>query len=139
MNVHFFTSALSAIVWYAGGLVLCGKGASLLREAAQLRPELFWHWLTPLAGLLLGIVKAKFIFTRFCRENLARIAGLRAPKPWHCFRTRFFFLLALMIAAGVALSRAAGGQYLPLLGVATLDFAIAAALLLSSAVFWERR
>ena len=62
---------LAALVWYAGGIVLLLKGGSLLVEAKTLRPEQDWIQLAPLAGLCVGGLKAKFLFYKSCRKNLA--------------------------------------------------------------------
>jgi hypothetical protein len=130
---------LAAIAWYIGGIVLLLKGASLLLEAEQLRPSGFWPWPATAIGLLLGGLKAKFIFIRSCRRNLDRIAALQQPKIWQFFRPVFFAALAVMILAGAVLSRLAHNGYPWLIGVATLDLALATALFGSSYIFWKRR
>ena len=68
-------------------------------------------------GLLLGGLKARFLFNRSCRKNLARIAKLAEPKFWQFFKPSFFFFLALMILTGVLSSRLAQGNYLLLCAV----------------------
>ena len=131
--------ALAAIVWHVGGLVLLFKGGSLLAEAAVLRPGLAWPWLAVGGAVLLGALKARFLFSRSCNKNLARIAALEQPKIWQFFKPGFFLFLAIMIATGAALSRLAQNDYPFLLGVAVLDLGIAVALLGSSHVFWRAR
>ena len=81
----------------------------------------------------------RFIFSKSCRKNLDRIAALEQPKVWQFFRPGFFLALAVMIAAGASLSRLAQGSYPFLIAVATLDLALAVALLGSSIVFWQRK
>jgi hypothetical protein len=130
---------MAALIWYAGAIVLLLKGGSLLAEAAALRPGLPWPWLAVVGALLLGGLKARFIFSRSCEENLARIVALDRPRLWQFFGTGFFVALALMILAGAALSRLAHGHYFFLLGVAVLDLGIAIALLGSSLVFWQEK
>jgi hypothetical protein len=130
---------LAALVWYIGGVVLLLKGGSLLVEAEALAPGRVWPWLAIVAGLLLGGLKARFIFRKSCHKNLDRIAALEQPKIWQFFRPGFFVALALMIAAGASLSRLAQGSYPFLIAVATLDLALAIALLGSSIVFWKRK
>jgi len=61
---------LAALVWYTGGVVLLLKGTSLLREAETLRPGQIWTWIAVAAGLLIGSVKARFLFSKSCRKNL---------------------------------------------------------------------
>lgn len=130
---------LAAAVWLIGALVLLVKSRSLVLEAVQLQPGWFWPGLAIGAGLVIGGLKGKFIFSRSCHKNISRIASLPQPRLWQFFSPRFFLLLALMITAGVSLSRLAEGQYLFLLGVAALDLTISVALLGSSIVFWQRQ
>jgi len=130
---------LAAVVWYIGGAVLLLKGGSLLVEANALKPEDAWQWLGAAGGLLLGGLKAKYLFNRICQKNLDRIAALDRPRIWQCFRPGFFVFLAAMIVLGAALSRLAHGNYPFLIGVATLDLSIAAALLGSSRTFWKQK
>lgn len=127
---------LAGLIWTAGGLSLLLKGAQLVSQSLTLRPEAVWPWLAIVAGLVLGGVKAKLLFCRSCRKNLARIDALVSPRLWQCYRGRFFLLLFLMISFGATLSRLAQGNYPMLVGVACLDFSIATALLASSPVFW---
>lgn len=127
---------LAALVWNIGGIVLLLKGTSLLMEAESLQPDSFWTWVTVLTGILIGGVKARFLFSKSCKRNLARIDGLAQPKIWQFYRPRFFVLLLLMILTGAALSRLAHGSYPFLIIVAIVDFSISIALLGSSYVFW---
>lgn len=130
---------LAALFWFSGGVVLTLKGGSLLLEAHQLRPEHEWALLTLALGMLIGGLKAKYLFSRLCKKNLARIAGLQKPQFWQVFRSRFLVFLTLMTVAGAALSSMAQGNHLFLIAVAILDFSVATALLGSSAVFWRQR
>jgi hypothetical protein len=130
---------LAAVVWHAGGIALLAKGASLVAEAESLQPEQDWQWVFAAAGLLLGTLKAHFLFSRFWHKNAARINALDSPRLWQFFRPGFFLMLALMILAGATMSRLAAGQYRPLIGVATLDLSLAIALLGSSLIFWRQQ
>ena len=130
---------LAATVWHIGGIVLLAKGASLLTEAGSLRPEQNWQWIFVVIGLLFGVLKARFLFSKSCRKNLARIDSLEQPRLWQFFRPRFFLMLAGMILAGATMSRLATGHYRSLLGVGALDVSLAIALLGSGLIFWRRR
>jgi hypothetical protein len=134
---HRTLNILAALVWYVGGIVLMIKGFSLLREAESLQPDQHWPWTAAGVALLIGGIKAKFLFAKSCRKNLARIAALNQPQIWQFFRPVFFLFLSLMILTGAALSRLAQGNYSFLLGVAGVDFTIAIALFGSSYVFWK--
>jgi hypothetical protein len=136
---HTTLKLLAAFVWYAGGIVLLLKGSSLLVEANAIQPGLFWPLVIVVCALLFGGIKARFLFSKSCRKNLARIEALSAPKLWQFFRPGFFLALALMIATGATLSRLASGYYVPLLFVALLDLSIGTALLASSVLFWQAK
>jgi len=130
---------LAALVWYIGGVVLLLKGGSLLLEAEALRPDKIWPRLAIIAGLFFGSVKARFLFSKSCRKNLARIDELSRPRIWQFFRPRFFVFLLLMILAGATLSGLAHSNYPFLIGVAVVDFSIGIALLGSSFIFWTHK
>lgn len=130
---------LAASVWYVGGIVLLIKGGSLLLEAHSMRPGMYWMWIVIAAGLFLGSLKGKFIFSKCCQKNLVRICTLNHPKIWQIFTPWFFAFLAAMIMTGATLSRLAHNNYSFLIGVAILDFSIAVALLWSSYIFWKQK
>ncbi len=118
--------------------MLLFKGCSLLVEAGRLRPGQDWLWIAAAAGPFIGGLKAHFIFSKTCQGNLDRIAALDHPGIWQFFRPGFFAFLAIMILAGVTLSRQAHNNYVFLISVAILDISIAIALLGSSYVFWKQ-
>ena len=132
-------NVLAALVWCLGGVILLVKGGKLLAGAASLFPGSVWPWVAAVAGLSLGAVRGKFLFSRSCKNNLARISSLRHPKIWQFFSPGFFVLLFLMIAAGAVLSRLAHTSFPALIGVVVLDLAVGAALLASSRVFWQQK
>ena len=130
---------LAALVWYIGGVVLLLKGTNLLQEAEALRPDRPWPWVAVITGLMIGSVKAGFLFSKSCKKNLVRIDRLKRPKIWQFYRPRFFIFLMLMILTGATLSRLAHGNYPFLLGVAVVDFSISIALIGSSYIFWTHK
>jgi len=130
---------VSAIVWLSGAIVLFAKGADLFLQAIALRPEETWSWLAVAAGLLIGGVKAQYLFGGFCRKNLDRIAALTEPRLWQAFRPGFYVFLASMVLLGAVLSRLAAGNYPGLISLVILDISIAVALLGSMRVFWQQR
>jgi len=130
---------LAAITWYIGGIILVFKGSSLLIEADALKPEQNWTWPAIVIGLLIGGLKAKYLFNKSCKKNLTRIDFLSKPKVWQFFRPGFFLFLAIMIVTGVTLSRAAHNNYIFLISIAILDISIATALIGSSYVFWKEK
>jgi len=126
---------LAALVWFSGAIVLFIKSASLFLEAEGINPDQPWTWLAVLAGLVIGGIKARYLFSRLCFKNLSRINALEQPKLWHFYRARFFFFLFLMVSSGAFLSRLAHGDYPMLIAVAVIDLSIATALLGSSNCF----
>ena len=128
---------LAAAVWHIGGLILLLKSRSLLLEADSLNGAPIWPWVAVSAAVILGSLKARYLFVKSCRRNMARIDKLKRPYFWQFFRPGFFAALTVMIATGATLSRLAHGNYPFLIGVALLDLSIAIALLGSSFVFWQ--
>ena len=128
---------LAALVWCSGVVVLFIKSASLLLEAERINPDQYWTWLAILTGLIIGAIKAKYLFKRICIKNLRRIDALEQPKIWNFYRLRFFIFLCLMITLGAFLSRLAHGDYSMLISVAVVDISVATALLASSNCFWK--
>jgi len=130
---------LAALLWYIGGIILILKGGSLLIKADMLKPEQNWTWLSIIIGVLIGGLKAKYIFSKSCKKNLTRIDLLKEPKVWQSFRPGFFLFLTIMIVTGATLSRVADNNYIFLISVAILDISIATALIGSSYVFWKEK
>lgn len=126
---------VSGFVWLSGAIVLVLKSASLFAQAAALQPDNSWSWLAVAAGLLIGGVKAQYLFGGFCRKNLDRIAALDEPRLWQAFRPGFYVFLTTMILLGAFLSRLAVGNYPGLIALVILDISIAVALLGSMRVF----
>lgn len=120
---------VSGLVWFSGAIVLLSKATSLFAEAVALNPDQPWSWLAIAAGILIGAAKAQFLFSRFCRKNLDRIAALSDPQLWQAFRPRFYIFLITMVLLGASLSRLAAGNYLALMALVTLDISLAVALL----------
>ncbi len=129
----------AAIVWYSGAVALIVKGFSLVMEAGFINPGGVGWRLTALLGLVLGGLKAAYLFNKACKRNLDRIAALTEPKVWNFYRLWFILLLVLLIYSGALLSHAAEGNYPFLLFMALLDISIGVALLGSSYVFWVEK
>jgi len=129
---------LAAVFWYFGSFILLFKGGSLLVVAEALKPEEGLHWQIAILGLILGSLKARFIFNRNCQNNLDRISRLAQPRIWQFFSSRFLVALMVMILVGSTLSSMAHNSFPILIGVALLDISIGIALLGSSYVFWKQ-
>ncbi len=129
----------AALVWYIGSIILALKGSSLLFEANRIDPKQNWIWLAIILGILIGLIKAKYLFNMACKKNLARIDLLKKPNVWQFYRPGFYLFLVIMILSGATLSRIARYNYPFLISVAILDFSIATALLASSYTFWKQK
>jgi hypothetical protein len=136
---HRTLKILAVLLWVIGGVMLIRKASELIFEAYALRSTSPWVWFAIALGFLLGGLKAKYLFRKACKKNLARIDALQNPKLWQFYRPHFFLFLALMIGTGATLSRLAHGSFPFLLSVAVLDLSIATALLGSSVVFWQEK
>jgi len=135
ISVHLL-KLLAAFAWLIGATILFLKGSSMLLEALTLQPEKTWPYGALLAGLIIGGLKAKFIFIGSCQRNMKRINALTNPKVWQFYRPGFFVFLACMSVLGTLLSRMASESYPLLVTMITVDFSLAIALAISSYVFW---
>jgi len=142
---HMFYSSrrllrlLASLVWYSGAIVLSFKSSRLLIEAHNISPDLLWIWLAVLGGLMIGAIKARYLFKRLCIKNLKRINALKKPRLWQFYRTEFFFFLLAMIILGSFISQLAHGNYPMLITMATIEVSLATALLGSSSCFWQQQ
>ena len=127
---------LAGAVWLGGAVHLLTKAARMFSAADALSPDNVWSWAAVVVAVLIGGIKAHYLFSRFCRRNLDRIAALERPQFWQAFRPQFYVLLMLMILFGVTVTRLAVGSYPGTIGVVMLDISIGVALLGSFRMFW---
>ena len=130
---------IAACIWYGGGIALLFKGGSLVKGAYALDSQSAWAYAAPALGVLIGFVKARFIFNHTCKKNIIRIRTLVNPRLWQFFRPGMLIFLAIIIPAGAWMSRAAAGNFAYLYGVAALDLSIATAPLTSILAFWKMK
>ena len=135
---HLTLKILASLVWYSGFVVLYIKSINLLFRAETLNPDHHWIWLALISGLVIGVIKAKYLYKRLCIKNLARINALHQAKLWQFYRPRFFIFLFSMVLLGSYLSRQILDNYPMLISMAILEFSIATALLGSSNCFWNK-
>ena len=129
----------AAIIWYGGGISLLFKGGALINNAYALDPQSMWTYLSPILGIIVGLLKGRFLFSQSCEKNIKRIKALDNPRIWQCFRPGMLIFLAIIIPTGAWMSRAAAGNITFLCLVGALDLSIACALLSSSMVFWKHK
>ena len=128
---------MAALVWYCGVVVLIIKSSSLFLDAKRAGADQPWISLAVISGVVLGWIKAKYLFEKVCIKNLRRIEALKQPKIWQFYRIRFFVFLALMILFGAYLSQLAQGDHLFLIAIAVVELSVAIALFISSFCFWR--
>lgn len=136
---HRTLTALAGLTWYVGGFSLLAKGIGVLVETSAMYPGEEWPFFAGIAGPVVGAVKARYLYMKSCRKNLARIRALENPKVWQFFRPWFFAALAMMILTGMTLSSLAQGFYTPMIIVGLVDLSLAVGLLGSSNEFWTDR
>ena len=129
----------AAIIWYGGGISLLFKGGALIIIVYAIDTQSIWAYLAPILGIMIGLLKGRFLFSKSCEKNINRIKALSNPRIWQCFRPGMLIFLAIIIPTGAWMSRAAAGNLTFLCLVGVLDLSIACALLSSSIVFWKYR
>ena len=126
---------LSATLLIFGGIVLFIKGYLLLKEANRLFPNIEMISLIMTAAFIFGLLKSRFLISKFNRRNIKRIDKLKNPKIYQFYEPKFFIFLALMIIIGQTSSILASGNYNALLIVGGINLTLSTALLKSSVVF----
>jgi hypothetical protein len=127
---------LAILVWYIGVVALSIKSYKLFFQAYSINSNITYLALVLLIGVLLSLLKTKYIFIKSCKKNLQRIDSLKNPKIWNFYRFRFILFLIAVILLGTWLSHLASGNYIFLLIVGVVDMALALALLFSSYIFF---
>jgi len=131
--------SLAMLVWYIGFIALSLKSYALFDEAYGIDSDPYRLAGILLLGVLLSLLKTRYIFAKACRKNLTRIEALTHPRIWQFYRPGFFLFLAGVISLGAWLSRMAAGDYLFLVSVGVVDMALALALFFSGFVFFGER
>ncbi len=129
---------LASLLWYIGAIVLSFKGIILLLQAQVINPDKLDAVLVVAGGLLFGVIKAKYLFSKICLKNLKRIDALKKPKLWEFYRLRFFIFLLTMIMMARFISQQAQGNYSMLNTMGLIEISLATALLGSSFIFWKK-
>jgi hypothetical protein len=132
-------NVLAGVTWYAGAVALLSKGSRLLLQAESINGGRGWPWVALIVGVLIGVLKARYLLFKSCRKNLARIASLQNPRWWQFFHPRFFVFLAIVISLGITASRQAEGHYASLCVVGAIDLSVGTGLLLSGLAFFKGR
>ncbi len=115
------------------------KGGALINNAYTIDTQAIWTYIAPIIGIIIGLLKGRFLFSKSCEKNIKRIKLLPTPRIWQCFKPGMLIFLAVIIPTGAWMSRAAAGNYPFLCLVGALDLSIACALLSSSIVFWHKK
>ena len=130
-----FLVRAAALVWVTGVAVLLFKSSRIFMDAAGLGAPIPLVAGAVMAGLVLGLVKGKFMFVPICLKNINRIFALESPKIWQFYRNRFFFFLLLMVSFGQWAQAASAGHSFWMLSLAALELSVGTALLFSFKCF----
>ena len=128
---------LAALVWFSGVVVLLFKSTVMLIEAVKIGAPVSVAVSAVIAGLIIGMIKAKYFFIRICKSNIKRIFALKSPKIWQFYRMRFFFFLFLMITLGNYSYSLFNNSVFLLVALSVLELSISIALLISGKCFRE--
>ncbi len=137
-SIHTLNT-LAGLTWYGGAIALLLKGTRLLLQAESINAGAGWPWVAFAIGVLIGVIKARYLLFKSCRKNLIRIANLKNPQWWQFFRPQFFVFLAVVITLGVTASRLAEGHYGSLCVIGTVDLSVGTGLLLSGVAFFQTK
>lgn len=111
----------------------------MLKEANVMKPNIEIISVVMATAFIVGLLKNKYIMTKFNLNNISRINSIENPKVYDFFELKFFFYLGLMIIAGIVMSGIARGNYNLLLIVGGIDLALSTALLKSSILFFNEK
>lgn len=126
---------LAALIWFTGVVVLLVKSVTIIREAIEVGVPVPVAVSALAAGVIIGMVKAKYLFIRICKKNIERIQALESPKIWQAYRTRFYFFLILMITFGKYAYHFSNSSAFWLTALAILELSISTALFISGNCF----
>lgn len=129
---------LAALVWYTGVVVLIAKSSVLLMEALKTGADEVVTLMAVVCGIIIGKLKARYLFYSIGKKNTDRIKALTDPMLWQFYRKRFFIFLFFMVALGQCLSALAHGNEVGLMALAVLELSVAFALFFSRRCFWEQ-
>lgn len=129
---------IASVVWIFGGVVLFIKSYSMLSVAQKLNSNYLYIIAALILAFTIGMLKNKFIMSKFCRRNIDRIMNLKNPKVYQFYEAKFVFFLILMILFGAFLSRVTIGNFMASLAVGTFDLSLSTALLTSSTQFFRK-
>lgn len=126
---------LAALVWFTGVVVLLVKSVTIIREAVEIGAPVPVAISALAAGIVIGMIKAKYLFIHICKKNIERIQALESPKIWQAYRTRFYFFLVLMITFGKYAYHFSNSSAFWLMALAILELSISTALFISGNCF----
>lgn len=129
---------LAALVWYTGVVVLIAKSSALFMEAVKSGADEVVTLMAVVCGIVIGKLKARYLFYAIGKKNIDRIKALTEPMLWQFYRKRFFIFLFSMVVLGQCLSSVAHGNKMGLIALAVLELSIAFALFFSRRCFWEQ-
>lgn len=123
--------AAAASIWLIGATILLIRGVGYIHDRS-------WHVWALAAGLVLGVVKSRFILVRVATKAVARIRARGRASFLGFYSLPSWGFIALMMGGGIALRRIVthpGPIVADLLGA--LYLGVGTALLLADRVYWH--
>tara|TARA_B100000686_G_scaffold354723_1_gene466663 strand:+ start:3788 stop:4291 length:504 start_codon:yes stop_codon:yes gene_type:complete len=129
---------IAGFIWVLVGSFLIYRGVVLYGlAAAEQQSTQNAIMISIITGLVIGLIKGRFVLSKTARRNRARIESLEQPvKIYQIFAPPFYGLIAGMILFGVFL-RNQNEMFGGYIVVATIYCGIGAALIISSLVYWK--
>ena len=129
---------LAGSIWGLVGLFLIIRGVAMYQEALNSQNASQTALIISIAiAVVVGIAKGKFVLSKTARRNKSRIENIQEPlKIHHVYAKSFYFLIAGMIALGIALrmfNEYLGGYIV----VGAIYCGIGLALMVSSLTYWK--
>lgn len=120
----------AAMMWLIGSSILVVRGLGYMTNTK-------WHaWIVG-AGLVLGVIKARFLLDRVARKAVARILMRGEACFFGFFSARSWGLVALMMFGGIAIRNAVSSGRVGSGVLGAVYLGIGTALFLADRVFWH--
>jgi hypothetical protein len=121
----------AAVMWLIGASILLVRGIGYLDSR-------YWHAWALAIGLVLGVVKARYLLDRTATKAIARIHARGRAGFFGFFSIRSWGLIALMMGGGMALRRIVVHPDLIGAGImGAVYIGVGTALLLADRAFWH--
>lgn len=120
----------AAAMWLIGATILLVRGVGYLQHR-------YWHAYALAAGLVLGVVKARYLLDRVARKAVARIYARGRGGFLGFFSLRSWLLVGLMMGGGITLRHIIVHPGVVGAGImGAIYIGVGSALLIADRLFW---